>query len=176
MIYAINMAQRATMTLQATLQDGTSINLTISPGSRSTPAVTASATLGHSSLSIGIHTSPSNPIRSTTPSLRKYQSPAAMPHVVRIPSIDVLFTYTDETPQNPPVDIVAVDSGNKSYLFYVNPDKNLSYLESPDDSGSGDYKRKRIQIGEDDIRVSDKTQQVAAITWNQNDAGTKEVI
>ncbi|KAJ4319847.1 hypothetical protein N0V84_006128 [Fusarium piperis] len=75
-----------------------------------------------------------------------------------------------------PEDVVAIDTGSKSLLFYVTADGNshnrLSYLESPDDSGTGDYRTKKILTALDknddaqDIIVSSKNKQVAAVTWN----------
>ncbi|RBR23746.1 uncharacterized protein FIESC28_03451 [Fusarium coffeatum] len=64
-----------------------------------------------------------------------------------------------------PKDIVAVDSGDRTYMFYVNTKRKLSYLISPGPDGTGDYSFKRIDIDSDDVEVSEKTQQVAAIAW-----------
>ncbi|KAF5581852.1 hypothetical protein FPANT_8771 [Fusarium pseudoanthophilum] len=64
-----------------------------------------------------------------------------------------------------PKDIVAVDSGDKTYMFYVNSKRKLSYLISPGSDGTGNYASKRIDIDSDDVEVSEKTQQVAAIAW-----------
>ncbi|KAM0206394.1 hypothetical protein ACHAPA_009564 [Fusarium lateritium] len=74
-----------------------------------------------------------------------------------------------------PEDVVAIDTGSRSLLFYVTPDaegrNRLSFLESPDDTGTGDYKTRKILTAMDkdenaeNILVSAKNKQVAAITW-----------
>ncbi|KAJ4006260.1 hypothetical protein NW752_010908 [Fusarium irregulare] len=72
-----------------------------------------------------------------------------------------------------PKDIVAVDSGDRTYMFYVNTKRKLSYLISPGPDGTGDYSFKRIDIDSDDVEVSEKTQQVAAIAWEAD--GVKQI-
>ncbi|KAF4955699.1 hypothetical protein FGADI_4392 [Fusarium gaditjirri] len=75
-----------------------------------------------------------------------------------------------------PEDVVAIDTGNKSLLFYVAPDDNsdnrLSYLESPNQTGVGNYSVVKIESARDtrenktkNIIVSNQNKQVAAITW-----------
>lgn len=79
------------------------------------------------------------------------------------------------------MDIVSIDTGDRSYLFYVNEDDQLAYLVSPDTSGRGEYtvetiKQEKIKGGKEKsgpIQVSKDTKQLAAITWNSN--GTQEV-
>ncbi|KAL6922747.1 hypothetical protein ACHAP8_007882 [Fusarium lateritium] len=73
-----------------------------------------------------------------------------------------------------PKDIVAVDSGDKTYMFYVNAKQKLSYLISPGSDGSGDYTYKRVDIDSDDVEVSAKTQQVAAVAWVDTN-GTQQI-
>ncbi|KAL9570900.1 hypothetical protein ACKAV7_005237 [Fusarium commune] len=80
-----------------------------------------------------------------------------------------------------PSDVVGIDTGEKSLLFYVVADPKgtyqLSYLESPDNAGNGSYTVKKIKRARDrsetneddamlDIKVSPNNKQVAAITWN----------
>ncbi|KAL5627038.1 hypothetical protein ACKRZS_013882 [Fusarium odoratissimum] len=76
-----------------------------------------------------------------------------------------------------PDDVVAIDTGKKSLLFYVYADRNgnniLSYLESPDQYGNGNFSVNRIAIAknpfrnneEESIVVSPNNKQVAAVTW-----------
>ncbi|EWZ99528.1 hypothetical protein AU210_006935 [Fusarium oxysporum f. sp. radicis-cucumerinum] len=70
-----------------------------------------------------------------------------------------------------PDDVVAIDTGKKSLMFYVYPnaDNNniLSYLESPNDKGTGDFAVRRIQVvhnpfrdNEENIYVSPNNKQV----------------
>ncbi|KAM6520099.1 hypothetical protein FALCPG4_013651 [Fusarium falciforme] len=78
---------------------------------------------------------------------------------------------------NLPSDVVAIDTSNGSLLFYVAPDRNdsrLSYLESPDAKGGGNYEVQKIFTAADkakknkkeNIIVSPNNKQVAAVTWH----------
>lgn len=53
-------------------------------------------------------------------------------------------------------------------MFYVNAERKLSYLISPSSTGTGDYTKRRVRPDEEDIVVSEKTQQIAAIAWEAN--------
>lgn len=90
------------MTFEATLGDGTSINLTVSPGSTSSSSLTTSTTLTHTSFSFEIHTSPSDntpprkvltpePVRSTTSHLGKRKRSAIMPAIVSAKQLNADF-------------------------------------------------------------------------------------
>ncbi|EWG44671.1 hypothetical protein FVEG_05675 [Fusarium verticillioides 7600] len=178
---------RSSMTLMTTLDDGTTINLTVSPASTTSSAVTASTTFTHTSFSFQISTSLPNqalPLQkhSTAPephscaaSLNPHRSPKHI-NTLKAPA-------KHSTPGNMtslPSDVVGIDTGEKSLLFYVIADPkgnyNLSYLESPDDGGKGNYSVKKIKRARDmsetnedeamrDIKVSPNNKQVAAITW-----------
>ncbi|KAH7234116.1 hypothetical protein MRS44_001919 [Fusarium solani] len=67
-----------------------------------------------------------------------------------------------------PKDVVAVQSGDKAYLFYLNSERKLTYLVSPNADGDGDYIQRRIDDENgDDIVVNDKSTQIAAIGWDE---------
>lgn len=83
-------------------------------------------------------------------------------------------------PYDLPEDVVAIDTGAKSLLFYVYKDlkgsHQLSYLESPNDVATGKYQVNKIKRARDpwesnkddemiDIKVSPNNKQIAAITW-----------
>ncbi|KAF5577659.1 hypothetical protein FPCIR_11985 [Fusarium pseudocircinatum] len=176
---------RSSMTIETTLSDGTTINLAVSPASVESSAVTASTTFTHTSFSFHITTSLPNhalPPRNSSPSPEPLSSPISL-------ASEVTSKFTSS--QLPPVthlkpskmavtlpnDVVAVDTTERSLLFYVYPnsDQNniLSYLQSPDDEGTGEFTRHRIQVvrnpfkgdQEENIYVSPNNKQVAAITW-----------
>ena len=74
-----------------------------------------------------------------------------------------------------PEDIVAIDSGDRSYLFYVNADNKLCYLLSPNVKATGEFTSEVIENEKKrDVQVNPKTRQVAAIAW-EDFTGTKQV-
>lgn len=79
---------------------------------------------------------------------------------------------------------MAIDTGKKSFMFYVYPDEDqkniLSYLESDDATAKSSFTLERISTAynpfkksTEAVRVSSKNKQVAAITWNSTN-GTEE--
>ncbi|KAJ4044308.1 hypothetical protein NW756_004640 [Fusarium oxysporum] len=167
-------------TLEATLEDGTAINLTVSPSSTESSTVTASTTFTHTSFSFHISTSlPNNalPSRNSSPSPEPQPSPISSPsEETPKPSSTkpppVAYSKPSKMPITLPDDVVAIDTSKNSLLFYVypNPDGHniLSYLESPDDEGNGDFSVHRIQLAknpfnknqEENIYVSPSNKQV----------------
>ncbi|EWY97526.1 hypothetical protein FOYG_02357 [Fusarium oxysporum NRRL 32931] len=184
---------RSSMTLMTTLDDGTTINLTVSPASTASSAVTASTTFTHNSFSFQIHTLSPNqapPLRTVSPSPEapcsyKQQPSDKHPKPTGInPPRSKLSSLSKMSGPQLPEDVVAIDTGEKSLLFYVstnrNGDNQLSYLESIDSSATGDYKIVRITKAKDreakddeedtpSIVVSSKNKQVAAVTWKSVD-------
>ncbi|KAG7419244.1 hypothetical protein Forpe1208_v003326 [Fusarium oxysporum f. sp. rapae] len=180
---------RSSMTLNTTLDDGTTINLTVSPASTASSAVTASTTFTHTSFSFQINTLPLNQaltLRTVSPSpeapcSQKHQPSDRHPNPISTNKPRIKHSSSSKMPDvQLPEDIVAIDTGERSLLFYVAPDENgsnqLSYLESPDQYGVGNYKVVKIGHAEDKnpendnkrmrpIIVSGKNKQVAAITW-----------
>ncbi|KAF5006732.1 hypothetical protein FDECE_6909 [Fusarium decemcellulare] len=139
--------RKATMNLETNLSDGTSIKLDVSLDSDSN-SLTASTTFTNTSLLFEIKDSQPSYHAISAPDQR--QLPSNMP----IPQL--------------PKDIVAIDSGDRTYMFYVNTKQKLSYLISPSADGGGNYIRKVVDLDTDDIEVSEKTQQVAAIAWESD--------
>ncbi|KAI7765261.1 hypothetical protein LZL87_009790 [Fusarium oxysporum] len=184
---------RSSMTLMTTLDDGTTINLTVSPAPTASSAVTASTTLTHTSFSFQINTLPLNqalPLRTVSPSPEVPCSPKNRPSETppKPTSINQPRSKHSSLSKMPelrlPEDVVAIDTGERSLLFYVstnrNGDNQLSYLESPDSAGTGDYKVVRITKAKDkearddqddtpSIVVSSQNKQVAAVTWKSVD-------
>ncbi|KAJ3528732.1 hypothetical protein NM208_g10075 [Fusarium decemcellulare] len=178
---------RSSMTLKTTLDDGTTINLTVSPIPTASSAVTASTTFTHTSFSFQISTSLPNQV---LPLHKASPSPEAHSCLISSPEKHLKSTSANTPPGKRskssnmpfqlPNDVVAIDSGEKSLLFYVyaDPKENyqLSYLESPNQFGTGSYTVNKIKRARDpweaneddqmiDIRVSPSNKQVAAITW-----------
>ncbi|KAJ4141766.1 hypothetical protein NW768_000983 [Fusarium equiseti] len=186
---------RSSMTLVSTLDDGTTIKLTVSPASTESSAVTASTTFTHTSFSFHISTTvPSNSLAShkapTPPETHSCSVSSTSDRHPKHTSTDISLV-NHPGPGNMtttlPNDVVAIDTGEKSLLFYVAADPKgtyqLSYLESPDNAGNGSYTAKKIKRAKDrsetneddamiDIKVSPNNKQVAAITW-QGTQGTE---
>ncbi|RKL16315.1 hypothetical protein BFJ70_g15066 [Fusarium oxysporum] len=136
-------------------------------------AVTTSTTFTHTSLSLHIITSRPNhalPSRFSSPS--PVSSPSEnTPKPTSIKPPPVACLKPSEMSITLPDDVVAIDTGKKSLMFYVYPnaDNNniLSYLESPNDKGTGDFAVRRIQVvhnpfrdNEENIYVSPNNKQV----------------
>ncbi|KAL3593345.1 hypothetical protein FPOAC2_07641 [Fusarium poae] len=178
------------LTLQATLSDGTSINVTFSPASAASSALTASTTLTTTSCSFEINTSLPTNTASLDKASQTFQVKPASQHSSSSASLSsakpsktfhASFPPTkDKHPSNMsvtlPSDVVAIDTTKKSVLFYVAPDQNndnrLSYLESPNAKGTGNYTVEKIDRASipgtkkyENILVSEKNKQVAAVTW-----------
>ncbi|KAF5673945.1 hypothetical protein FDENT_10160 [Fusarium denticulatum] len=184
---------RSSMALMTALDDGTTINLTVSPSPSASSVVTTSTTFTDNSFSFQISTVPPNqalPLRTVSPSSEAPCSHKQQPSdrhpkpTSRDPSPSIFSSASKMSPPQLPEDVVAIDTGEKSLLFYVGTNKNgdnvLSYLESPNAAGTGDYKVFRIAKakdreakGDDDdtpsIVVSSKNKQVAAVTWKSSD-------
>ncbi|KLO89478.1 uncharacterized protein LW93_1537 [Fusarium fujikuroi] len=177
---------RSSMTVETTLDDGTTINLTVSPASTESSAVTTTTTFTDSSFFFHISTSLPNhtlPLP-TAPTFSEVPSPINLSSDTR-PKPDSEKLSARQLPRlsnmskTLPEDVVAIDTGKKSFLFYVVPSSKgnqLVYLESPDDTGTGDYTRHVIRKAYDpiakeeqdrykEIYVSNENKQVAAITW-----------
>ncbi|EEU43784.1 uncharacterized protein NECHADRAFT_82925 [Fusarium vanettenii 77-13-4] len=182
---------RSSMTLKTTLEDGTTINLTVSPIPTASSAVTASTTFTHTSFSFQISTSLPNqvlPLRKASPSPEAHSCPISSPVKKHSKSTSAnpppgKPSKSSNMPFELPNDVVGIDSGEKSLLFYVYADPKgnyqLSYLESPNAYGTGSYTVKKIKRAKDpweaneddqmiDIKVSPNNKQVAAITWKGN--------
>ncbi|KAI5459233.1 hypothetical protein BGZ63DRAFT_491323 [Mariannaea sp. PMI_226] len=179
---------RSSMTLKTILDDGTTINLTVSPIPTASSSVTASTTFTHTSFSFQISTSLPDqvlPLHKASPSPEAHSSPTCSPVKRPLKSTSANPPPGKRSKPNNmsyqlPNDVFAIDSGEKSLLFYVYADPKgnyqLSYLESPNASGTGSYTSKKIKRAKDpwetneddqmiDIKVSPNNKQVAAITW-----------
>lgn len=162
---------RATMTLSATLKDGTSINLTVSPANGSTPQITAHTSFSDHSLSIEICSSHTNPIKSTHPTLD-------CKSITMVKSADVcvlgrFFTYLNDLTNHRqiPADVVAVESDSRGYLFYVDKKGQLAYLLGPKDGD--DFTSVVVKDAVDKpVLINPAVNQIAAISWaNPNGCG-----
>ncbi|KAF4438073.1 hypothetical protein FACUT_5236 [Fusarium acutatum] len=175
---------RSSMTLMTALDDGTTINLTVSPAPSASSAVTTSTTFTHNSFSFQISTAPPKQtlsLRTFSPFPKASCSHKQQPSDgLQNPSSTSQHPIQHSRPSNMgitlPEDVVAIDTGKNGLLFYVAPDENddnrLSYLESPNSNGVGDYKVVKIDSAWDTrenknkgIIVSEKNKQVAAVTW-----------
>ncbi|KAM0235614.1 hypothetical protein ACHAP5_009667 [Fusarium lateritium] len=65
----------------------------------------------------------------------------------------------------PTRNIAAVESGGKSYVFYVNSDHRLCYLISPGERNSNDFDQHTVKIADFDLKVKCGNKQVAAAAW-----------
>ncbi|KAF5530339.1 hypothetical protein FMEXI_13627 [Fusarium mexicanum] len=176
---------RSSMTIETALSDGTTINLAVSPASTASSAVTASTTFTHTSFSF--HISTSLPIhalssRKSSPPPEFHPSPISSPSEeyskpTSIPSPPIQYLKPSKMVASLPEDVVAINTGKKNLLFYVyankDGDNELSYLESPNEHGNGNFVMKKIKAArnpfkndEDEvIVVSPNNKQVAAVTW-----------
>ncbi|KAF5234786.1 hypothetical protein FANTH_11975 [Fusarium anthophilum] len=172
---------RSSMTIETTLSDGTTINLAVSPASTESSAVTASTTFTRTSFSLHISTSLPNQAlssRASSPSQKPQTSPISLPSEetpkptsTQPPPVTYLKPSKMSTPITLPEDVVAIDTGKKSLMFYVYPDEDgkniLSYLESDDASAKGSFTLERISTvynpfkkSAEAVRVSAKNKQV----------------
>ncbi|KAG5801637.1 hypothetical protein H9Q74_012945 [Fusarium xylarioides] len=176
---SIEKRPRSSMTLNTTLDDGTTINLAVSPAS----TVTASTSFTHTSFSFHISTSlPNHDLasRKLSRSPESHSSPISSP-LESTPKPTSTFPHPVQSPKPStmslplPEDVVAIDTSKKSLLFYVYTDKfdtnRLSYLESSDEFAKGIFKVNKIKTvrndddPSEDIVVSSQNKQVAAVTW-----------
>ncbi|KAH6892527.1 hypothetical protein B0T10DRAFT_560106 [Thelonectria olida] len=150
------MKSTTAMSFEMSLADGTRIKLDVSFDSNSDFLTTSTTT---SDTAFLLQITNSEPSHHSTPASSFPPDQRLLPSTMPVPQL--------------PKDIVAVDSGGKTYLFYVNKDRKLSYLLSPNDNGTGDYTSKLIELqdkddNKNDVIVSAETQQVAAIAWEAN--------
>ncbi|KAF5564807.1 hypothetical protein FNAPI_2003 [Fusarium napiforme] len=64
-----------------------------------------------------------------------------------------------------PKDIAAVESGGKTYVFYVNDNRQLSYFVKPGGGCNGGYAVKTIEITYQKMHVKCDSREVAAVSW-----------
>ncbi|KAF4502907.1 hypothetical protein FAGAP_865 [Fusarium agapanthi] len=64
-----------------------------------------------------------------------------------------------------PKDIAAVESGGKTYVFYVNDNHQLSYFVKPGGGCNGGYAVKTIEVSYQKMHVKCDSREVAAISW-----------
>ncbi|KAI6772935.1 hypothetical protein HG530_003893 [Fusarium avenaceum] len=65
----------------------------------------------------------------------------------------------------PTRNIAAVESGGRSYAFYVNSDHMLCYLLSPVGRNTNDFDQQTITIPDFDLKVKCGSEQIAAVAW-----------
>ncbi|KAM7199173.1 hypothetical protein V8F33_004648 [Rhypophila sp. PSN 637] len=143
------------MSLSAMLKDGTTINLTVTSPDGSTPHISASTSNSQDSISIDICSLHDHPEHPTDSHRRPSAKPAAK--------------HDEMTSTTLPSDIVAVQSGNLGYLFYVNSKNDLAYLreEREEEAGNVEFKVDRVKNSEHErIKVNPNVKQLAAISWN----------
>ncbi|KAH6964522.1 hypothetical protein DER45DRAFT_556881 [Fusarium avenaceum] len=73
----------------------------------------------------------------------------------------------------PTRNIAAVESGGRSYAFYVNSDHMLCYLLSPVGRNTNDFDQQTITIPDFDLKVKCGSEQIAAVAWEGK--GGKEI-
>ncbi|KAH7252691.1 hypothetical protein BKA59DRAFT_475116 [Fusarium tricinctum] len=73
----------------------------------------------------------------------------------------------------PTRNIAAVESGGKSYVFYINSDHKLCYLLSPTGQNTNDFDQQTIKVPDINLKVKCGSEQIAAIAWEGK--GGKEI-
>ncbi|KAF5531032.1 hypothetical protein FNAPI_13415 [Fusarium napiforme] len=63
-----------------------------------------------------------------------------------------------------PRDVAAVDVRGMTYVFFVNSNHQLCYLQSPEDE-TDDYEPKLVKSKDGDLKVKCGSRQIAAVSW-----------
>jgi hypothetical protein len=82
----------------------------------------------------------------------------------------VFYRFYSFLLQTPPSDIVAVDSADKIWMFYITPNNKLAYLRNSTPTGDGLFTPFAVKVDCSPIAINPVNKQIAAValvyTWN----------